>query len=184
MGHDGNADLGECGDVWGDFLAALEFDGVDVALLDDAYGCAHGILGTGCVGAKGHVGDEQGGGCAACDGAAMMEHFVEGETGCGGVAETDLGEGVANEGDVDGVGGAGASGGEVVGCEDGDGGVCGAEVGEARDGGFLGRGGNYAHLASLVDGISDDGGHDADGKHESEMAESIRPLDNISVSRT
>lgn len=167
MGHHGNSDPGECRDVWDEFLATLEFDGFNVALCDDAHGCADGVAGARCVGAKGHVGDEEGGSCAACDGAAVVEHFVEGETGGGGVAETDLGEGVADEGDVDGVGGACTGGGEVVGGEDGDGGVGGAEVGEACDGGLLGGGGgHHAHVASVVERMAHDGGHGADGKHE------------------
>ena len=146
--HDGDADLGECGDVWDEFLAALEFDGFGAAFLDDAHGCADGVVGAGCVGAKGHVGDEEGCCGAACDGAAVVEHLVEGETGGGGVAEGDLGEGVADEGDVDGVGGAGAGGGEVVGGEDGDGHFGGAELGDACDGRLSGRGQRDAHLAA------------------------------------
>lgn len=34
------------------------------------------------------------------DGAAVMDHFVESEEGCGRKAKGDLGEGVANEADV------------------------------------------------------------------------------------
>ena len=139
MCHDGYPDLGECGHVRNEFLPAFEFDSFDVALLDHPHGCADGVLRAGGVGAKGHVGDEQGGGGAARDGAAVMEHFIEGETGGGGVAEADLGEGVADEGDVDGVGRAGAGGGEVVGGEDGDGRPGGTEVGETGNSGFFGR---------------------------------------------
>ena len=136
--HDGYPDLGECGHVWDEFLSAFEFDSFDVALLDHPHGCADGIARAGSVSTKGHVGDEQGCGGAARDGPAVMEHLVEGETGGGGVAEADLGEGIADEGDIDGVGRAGAGGGEIVGCEDGDGGIGGAEFGEACDGGFFG----------------------------------------------
>ena len=159
--HDGYADLGECGDVWDEFLAAFEFDGLGVAFLDHAHGCADGIVGAGCVGAKGHVGDEEGCRGAAGDGAAVVEHFVEGETGCGGVPEADLGEGVADEGDVDGVGGAGAGGGEVVCGEHGDGDFGGAELGNACDGGLFGRGHCDAHLASVGERTADG----ADGEH-------------------
>lgn len=121
MRHDGYSDAGKCGHVRYDFLTAFEFDGFDVALLDYPDCCMDGITRAGCVGAKGHVGDEQRGGGAARDGTAVMEHFIEGEPGCGGVAEADLGEGIADKGDVDGVGRASTGGGEIVGCEDGDG---------------------------------------------------------------
>lgn len=56
--------------------------------------------------AEGEVGDEEGFGRVwmgetAGDGSAVMDHFVEGEEGCRGETEGDLGEGVADEADVD-----------------------------------------------------------------------------------
>lgn len=133
VGHDGYAHVGESGDVWGEFLAALELYGLDVALLDDANGGTDCVGGAGSVGAKGHVGDEEGCGRTASDCAAVVEHLVKGEM-CGrGIAETDLGERVADEGDVDGVGGAGACGGKVVRGEDRDRDMLGAQFADARD---------------------------------------------------
>lgn len=104
MGHDGYADLGECGHVRDEFFAAFEFNGFDVALSDHAHSCADGVLRAWSVGAEGHVGDEEWGGGAARDGAAVMEHFVKGETGGGGVAEAYLCKGVADDDDIHWVG--------------------------------------------------------------------------------
>lgn len=83
-----------------DLSSAFDLDHVDLGLLDESDGRLDALGCGGLEGSEGEIGDEEGralrwgegvmGGEG--DGGGVVDERVEGEGGCGAVAETDLGE--------------------------------------------------------------------------------------------
>ena len=100
--------------------AALELDGVDAGLLEEAAGVAHGVLVGDLVAAEGHVADDEASRGAAAHGLAVHDALVHGHRHRAGVAVDAHAERVADEDHVDAGGLLEGGRGVVVGGEPGD----------------------------------------------------------------
>ncbi len=129
---DGDAGADHALDEPGKGCVSFELDDVGKALADEATGVAHGVIGRGLVGHEGHVAHDQSFGGPTFDPGGEREQDAQVDVDSAGVAEDDLGGGVAHEQDVDAGTLQPAGGGGVVA---GDAGEGPAIAGHARDAG-------------------------------------------------
>ena len=84
-----------------DIQAALDFDTVGAGFFDEAAGITQGVVRRDFVGEEGHIGDDGEGTGAAHDHAGVIDHLVHGDGECGAVAGDDIGEGIADEKEIE-----------------------------------------------------------------------------------
>lgn len=105
------ADVSEDGDVSADDFvhggddihAAFDFNAIGAGFFDEAAGVTDSIFRGNFVGKEGHVSDNREGAGAADDHAGVIDHFIEGDGQGGAVAGDDVGEGIADEEEIEGA---------------------------------------------------------------------------------
>ncbi len=92
---------GEPLDQFGAAGTALDFDGLGAGLFDKADGVGHALSELEMVRAPGHVGGNDGVTHGPADGASVVQHFLDRDGQSVFVAEDHLGEGIADQDQVD-----------------------------------------------------------------------------------